>query len=503
MEVGIYGKLPSHGDFLRRRVPDEFIGVWDAWLQASIAASRVALGTEWLNLYLTSPAWRFYCAAGVCGDDSYAGVMAPSVDRVGRYFPLTIVWRVPDDITPFTVARCADHWFDAVERLLVETLSADQVDFNAFDARLAAISERLDATQFQSAVQLDRTQAAQLMADSSERTWHLPLGLPSALSSISEQLLCAHLQRLHGTLVSFWTEGSAVVEPSYLLMSGLPHPSSHAALLDGSWPTNGWSSVTATVAVAPSFDVTLVNEAPLLSYRSAELSDVGLARSVNQDAYLARTEIGLWAVADGMGGHRDGDVASRMVCDALVELVPVASLELMIAAVQEHLQAVNAHLQHAATRIINPVQSGSTVVVLLARGDQCAILWAGDSRVYRLRNDEFTQLTQDHNWAAGGGEADDPQANAITRAVGGEEVLVLDVYRDRVKAGDRFLLCSDGLTREVPDTRIATLLAQSSIEHCAHELVSAALNASGSDNVSVIVVEARQDSAGDAVTWRS
>jgi len=136
MEVGIYGKLPSHGDFLRRRVPDEFIGVWDAWLQESIAASRIELGTEWLNLYLTSPAWRFYCAAGVCGPDACAGVMAPSVDRVGRYFPLTIVWRVPDDITPFTVARCADHWFDAVERLLVETLGADQVDFDAFDARL-------------------------------------------------------------------------------------------------------------------------------------------------------------------------------------------------------------------------------------------------------------------------------------------------------------------------------------------------------------------------------
>ena len=100
MEVGIYGKLPSHGDFLRRRVPDDFVGVWDAWLQASIAASRSDLGSEWLNLYLTSPAWRFCCDAGVCGANACAGVMVPSVDRVGRYFPLTLVWSVPDGVTP-------------------------------------------------------------------------------------------------------------------------------------------------------------------------------------------------------------------------------------------------------------------------------------------------------------------------------------------------------------------------------------------------------------------
>jgi serine/threonine protein phosphatase PrpC len=375
---------------------------------------------------------------------------------------------------------------------LVETLGAEQVDFDAFDARLISISDRLSATQFQSAVQLNREHAAHLMADTNAHAWHLPLGLPSALTSIAEQLLCAHLQNTHSKLVCLWTEGSAMVEPSYLLMSGLPHPSNYTALLDGSWSTNDWSSVAAAVAAAPSFDMTLVNEPQLLSYQSAELSDVGLARSVNQDACLARPEIGLWVVADGMGGHRDGDVASRMVCDALADLTPAASLELTVTAVQERLQAVNAHLQHAATRSVNPVQSGSTVVVLLVRGDHCAILWAGDSRVYRWRNDELTQLTQDHNWAAIGGD-DDPQANAITRAVGGEATLVLDVYRDQVRAGDRYLLCSDGLTREVPDVRLATLLAQSSIEHCAHELVSAALNAGGSDNVSVIVVEARQD----------
>src|SRR5918999_6416818 len=95
MEVGLYGKLPSHGDFLRRRVSDAFVGVWDAWLQECIAASRSALGERWLDVYLTSPAWRFACAAGVCGAAPVVGLMVPSVDRVGRYFPLTLVAELP------------------------------------------------------------------------------------------------------------------------------------------------------------------------------------------------------------------------------------------------------------------------------------------------------------------------------------------------------------------------------------------------------------------------
>ena len=95
MEVGFYGKLPSHGDFLRRRVSDAFVGVWDGWLQECIAASRAILGERWLDVYLTSPAWRFACAAGTFGAAPIAGVMVPSVDRVGRYFHLTFVAELP------------------------------------------------------------------------------------------------------------------------------------------------------------------------------------------------------------------------------------------------------------------------------------------------------------------------------------------------------------------------------------------------------------------------
>src|ERR1700682_2800916 len=107
LEVGVYGKLPSHGDFLRRRVSDAFVGRWDPWLQECMAASRSALGERWLDVYLTSPAWRFSCAPGTCGPAPVVGLMVPSVDRVGRYFPLTLVAELPDGVSPVAAASDA------------------------------------------------------------------------------------------------------------------------------------------------------------------------------------------------------------------------------------------------------------------------------------------------------------------------------------------------------------------------------------------------------------
>ncbi len=159
-------------------------------------------------------------------------------------------------------------------------------------------------------------------------------------------------------------------------------------------------------------------------------------------------DIGAWIVADGMGGYRDGDVASRMVCDALANFEAGKRIEDAIQSVRDRVSEVNRQLFKAATRIVNPIVSGSTVAVLLARRTSCAVLWAGDSRIYRLRHGRMTQLTTDHTWAAelniqnAGEEAD----HAITRAVGGESVLSLDLRRDDVHIGDRFLLCADGLT---------------------------------------------------------
>jgi serine/threonine protein phosphatase PrpC len=237
---------------------------------------------------------------------------------------------------------------------------------------------------------------------------------------------------------------------------------------------------------------TLVEEDIHPTYVSAGITDAGRLRSSNQDAFVVRDEAGLWAVADGMGGYRDGDVASRMVCDALSAAELAASADESKATICGRISEVNQRLYGAATREINPVISGSTVVAFLVRRTSCVVLWAGDSRVYRLRHRHLTQLTTDHTWAAelnlpGGEDAD----HAITRAVGGEETLQLAERRDRVRLGDRYLLCSDGLTRELSDEQIASLMAEGDVQQCARALIDAVLQTAARDNVTVVIVEAQ------------
>lgn len=238
---------------------------------------------------------------------------------------------------------------------------------------------------------------------------------------------------------------------------------------------------------------TLVEEDIHPVYVSEGATDTGRVRSANQDAFAQLGTAGVWAVADGMGGYRDGDVASRMVCDALQTLQSAGSLEATIDDIRQRMTEVNQRLHQASIREHDPVISGSTVAVFLVQRTACAVVWAGDSRVYRLRHGRLSQLTTDHTWAAElnlqnpNEEAD----HAITRAVGGEDTLLLDVRRDRVRLGDRYLLCSDGLTRELPDAQIAELLGGEDVQKCAKALIDATLQAGARDNVTVVVIEAQ------------
>lgn len=225
---------------------------------------------------------------------------------------------------------------------------------------------------------------------------------------------------------------------------------------------------------------------------AAGRTDIGSARPTNQDAFLQLDAAQVWAVADGMGGYRDGDVASRMVCEALAGLEGASRFDDTIATVNAQLGRVNERLFKAATRIINPVMSGSTVAVLVIRDAACAAIWAGDSRIYRLRSGRLTQMTTDHTWAAELNlQSTEETDHAITRAVGGEGKLVLDVRRDYVLSGDRYLLCTDGLTHELADAHIAELLASGDVEQSADALIRATLEAGARDNVTVIVIDAR------------
>ena len=488
MQVGFYGKLPSHGDFLRRRVSDAFVDAWDAWLQECLAASRTALGARWLDLYLTSPAWRFACAAGACGPAPVVGLLAPSVDQVGRYFPLTIISELPAHASLVTAAA-SSRFFDGAERLVIETLAAERVDFDRFDRGVVALEEELPAIALSPGLALDPTASAVLT--DTPQAWQLPLAASSDVGFAFQQLVSLHLEAAYRPLVVWWTDGSAVVEPSCLVLKGLPGPALYPALLEGSWSAHRWRSVPARESEDPTLPASRVDSAETLFFRSAAATDVGRARANNEDGFVERPEAGIWAVADGMGGHSHGEVASRMVCDALADFPLDGTYEQVIEAVTRRVREVNDHLLRTSMASEPADRSGSTVVVLLLRGLRSAVLWAGDSRVYRWRAGRLERLTRDHSLAelVGTGAA---ESSVITNAVGVEPELTLDLHRDSVLADDRFLLCSDGLTRVVSDSEICGWMATPDIREAAEGLIRATLHAGAPDNVTVLIAEAHR-----------
>ena len=228
-------------------------------------------------------------------------------------------------------------------------------------------------------------------------------------------------------------------------------------------------------------------------WQSASCSHVGRVRRINEDSLLDQPDRGLWAVADGMGGHTLGDVASRMVVDALARLRDVEP-----GAVRTCLADVNRQLMtEAAMRDVQII--GSTAVVLVASGSRCRCIWAGDSRLYRYRDGVLQQLTRDHSHVeellARGllspAEAHrHPGHNLITRAIGVADQLELEEDDSDVRAGDMFVLCSDGLSNEVEAQQMASLLARHDCKLAAQSLVEQALAHGGRDNVTVVVVMA-------------
>jgi len=487
VHVGLFGKLPSHGDFLRRRASDKFVDVWDAWLRECLAESRTALGERWVDIYLTSPAWRFVCAAGACGPVPVIGLMVPSVDRVGRFFPLTLVAELPDDVSVVAAANGATAFFDSAEQLLIETLASEEIDFPQFDEEVLHL---VDALQGLTVPPVLLDPAAGAVVAEGGQAWQIPIGTSAEIAPVFEQLLAQRLSSIYQPLVIWWTEGSSIVEPSCLIGKGLPAPSTFGAMLDGSWGQNRWQQIPARIDSGATIELRM-EEGPVsapVGFRSAAASDVGLAREINEDAFIERADDGVWAVADGLGGHRAGEVASHMVCDALAEFAPSPTFEGTIEAARERLQQVNEHLLRTGTRQALADRSASTVVVLLVRGVHCAILWAGDSRVYRWRSGRLEQLTRDHSVQDFERLNGRELSNAVTRAVGVQKTLSLDLLRDTVRPGDRFLLCSDGLTRTLTEEQIGDWL-EKPIAAAVDGLIKDTLAAGAPDNVTVLIVE--------------
>lgn len=231
--------------------------------------------------------------------------------------------------------------------------------------------------------------------------------------------------------------------------------------------------------------------------RFSATTHVGLKRKVNEDSILTLPEHRIWVVSDGMGGHAGGDFASQTVCDSIAMIDPDLPPGEMIRALRDAIdRAHGAILREAEARGGGTI--GATVVTFIVADGHFAAFWAGDSRLYRLQSGSIEMLTTDHSVVAdlvlagrmSWDEAEShPQSNAVTRAVGVGEILELDKVRGELFPGDRFLLCSDGLTKYAPFATLERVLGSEPIETVADTLQQIALDGGGADNISIIVID--------------
>ncbi len=586
--LGFFGKIPLTGDFIHRRMSSVFMNRWDEWLKVNILHSQKKLGERWLPIYSQSPMWRFCIAPGVIDDKAYLGVMIPSVDSVGRYFPLTVAQAVDVKAIPFMLSDTANQWFHSIEDLLLDLLEGYEPNLQVFDAKIAALQPKW----------IDSLASIPAGQTSLNKTFNLHLEVSSA-SSINHSLSSLMLNNLLESKKGFtfwWNEGSEAYQPNMLLSDKLPAMDQFCALLDGSWQEHQWISLplaspevrksdrpadsddkSLTDIVKPTLDkaaqhaqhAQIVNKinsnqvtteeaeditnnsavqnfdlgsiedsitevqqpeikplnsladlhvdddldditiSPMISapYRrphsfkaipeSFGFTDPGNSRKENEDALLLKPSAGLWVIADGMGGHSFGSYASQLIVNRIAATDITGNLEQALNKIHIALQDVNSHLIDYAQQN-NQTVCGSTVIGMVMKGKMCAFFWAGDSRLYLVRDQEIITLSKDHSVEQeqidkGLITKDDPNftgKNLITRAVGGDHHLDVEVAYHQPLPGDQFFLCSDGVYNEISDLEIEAIITMpnSAKERCVtmnEEIISRAAR----DNFTGIIVE--------------
>jgi len=233
-----------------------------------------------------------------------------------------------------------------------------------------------------------------------------------------------------------------------------------------------------------------------MEWQIATQSHRGNVRRINEDALLVEKHYPLLMIADGMGGHAAGDVASRMLAEKLGGLKLVDGLYNALAKVRSAIEQCNGEMIEYARRNLEGQTIGSTVVAMLAQDFSGACVWAGDSRLYRARDGRLEQLTGDHSHVADmvragqmSAEAavNHPAANAITRAVGAAPTLDLDSKTFDIRPGDTYLLCSDGLYHEVVADEILSSMLAGDIWLSAEQLLKLCLSRRARDNITFVI----------------
>lgn len=228
MTFGFYGKLPCQGDFVSRRLPWEFTELWDAWMQRGLLAVREQLGERWLEHYLSTPVWRFRLAPGIAGPQGWVGLWFPSVDRVGRHFPLTLAAPVPADAgKPALVADNDDRWIELEDQAL-KALDP-HLPLEQFDALVLALTDPFDRTPDHSTARIARSKTVTVVRVLPENT------TPASVGEACAELIASP--------ALFFTWGSDRMPISLVCAGGLVETRVFGGFLTGEWPVLGVGEV--------------------------------------------------------------------------------------------------------------------------------------------------------------------------------------------------------------------------------------------------------------------
>lgn len=227
--TGLFGKLPAHGDFIHRNLPTKVINEWDSWLQTFIGSTQERLGDAWLDIYLTSPIWRFCLSAGVVDDHVWAGILLPSVDRVGRYFPFSVLRKLPANTNPCDFMQSEQAWFEAIEAAALKALDGHLQT----DPLLQVLNQAQLSMQREYVPQTQAKVDAGVVVDMDFEECSTLVTMPHLLDAFVASTFSSY---------SVWsTLGSERVEPCVFITPGMPAVAGGAAMMDGLWEHWQWS----------------------------------------------------------------------------------------------------------------------------------------------------------------------------------------------------------------------------------------------------------------------
>lgn len=447
--AGYFGKIPSKGDFVSRRIDRNVRAQFDQWLQSALQTSQETLAGEWLELYLNAPIWRFYLEAEICGPYPVVGMMIPSVDKAGRYFPFLAAAQIPDFALSVAAVGQTDEWLQSLEGLVLSVLD-DDFDLDFFDHRLAKIA--------------------------------FSIGQPnqhSETTAIFAPLAAALNDQSSGPRSVWWTSGSDRRKAGISLYSGWPSASAFASFFtDGSAPAN-FDDVfeRARQSGLSRHNNGMSSESAKAGALSlAARSHRGTLAEQNIESFVFRLDKGLVSIADGTFGLSRSATISRFLLAALDSVQLPAGIDDALQVLQERLEdAKRALTERLDITVAGPaLQAG--VLSFVFRESRFGLIVQGNVHCILLRGDEVIELT-DTSLSKRSGSTLQLQFKATSSTVTGE-----------LLPGDKFMLMTANVAEGVLEPSDPGLMANDRVEAIVDRIIDDTLINGTADNLTVVAL---------------